>query len=119
MRKARAPAAARKALKEAEKQLKQGHAEEFYRLLWNAVSTYFSETLQLAPGQVSTDLIIHKMQEIGIPQPILQSATTVFDRIDTIRYAPREQQKPATKAEMRRDLIQIRNILIQCRRAGV
>ena len=119
LRKARAPAAARKALKEAEKQLKQGHAEEFYRLLWNAVSTYFSETLQLAPGQVSTDLIIHKMQEIGIPQPILRSAMTVFDRIDTIRYAPREQQKPATKAEMRRDLIQIRNILIQCRRAGV
>ncbi|HIE10533.1 MAG TPA: protein BatD [Kiritimatiellae bacterium] len=118
-RRERAPAAARKALKEAEKHLRREHVEEFYRLLCKAVNTYFAETLQLAPGHISPDLIIHKMQEAGIPQPILRSAREVFDRIDTIRYAPREQKIPATKADMRRDLVQIRNILIRCRRSGI
>jgi len=87
IRRQKAPKAARQALRRATQAKKQGDATAFYNALWDALADYFGNRLNLAPGDVSAEIVLQALRETSVPNELLDSSQTLFEQVDAARYS--------------------------------
>ncbi len=86
-RRYRAPRSARPGLRRAEKALQDGAVDAFHDGLWSALSAYFGDRLNLAPGSVTAEEVQRVMAQRGLDEETLKSIGYLFADCEQLRYA--------------------------------
>ncbi len=86
-RREQAPKAARPAVAKARAAAEQGNGAAFHEALWEALTTYFGNRLNLAPGEVARDRVVAAFEPAGVGQETLDGIRRLFDSCDEARYA--------------------------------
>ena len=108
-RRHRAPKAARAQIRRAEQALRAGDASAFYEALWLALTEYFANRLNLAPGEITGPVVTGRLPGDN------GKVAALFDEIEQRRYGilPGET---GTEDSMRLLLNRLTNTLKQCER---
>ncbi|MDD4735355.1 MAG: BatD family protein, partial [Kiritimatiellae bacterium] len=85
-RRLRAPKSARAGLRQAEQALKNNQPAAYHDGLWNALSSYFGDRLNLAPGEVSAHQVIEHCRQGGLPAEHLDLLRRLFEECDEFRF---------------------------------
>lgn len=86
-RRGQAPRSARAALGRADAALSQGQPGAFYEALWEAMASYFSHRLNLAPGGISSDAVLAALQRAGVKAPTADLLRRAFRQCEEARFA--------------------------------
>ncbi len=87
LRRQNAPKAARKALKKATLARKNDEPAAFYDAMGNALTDYFGNRLNLAPGEVTAPVVLKMLQGSGLPSDTLTRLNELFERVEVERYS--------------------------------
>ena len=117
VRRQKAPKAARKALAAATEARAQGDSAAFYNALWSALADYFGHRLNLAPGEISTPLILQALQNGSLDDELIQQTSDLCEKIDAIRYCPQTDKLNAHESEQHQALLA--NLLKQADKKSV
>ncbi len=85
-RRLRAPKSARAGLRQAEQALKNDQPDAYHDGLWNALSSYFGDRLNLSPGEVSAHQVIERCRQGGLPAEHLDLLRRLFAECDEFRF---------------------------------
>lgn len=88
VRRQKAPKAARQALRAAAQAQKRGDATAFYNALGTALTDYFANRLNLAPGEVSASIVIQALKKTDLPPERIDRLKNLFEQVDAERYSP-------------------------------
>ena len=102
IRRRTAPKIARKALRTAERARKHGDTKAFYDALWQALTGFFGNRLNLPPGDVTRTALEHLLDEEQ-RQPLHE----LFDQIEAGRYGLNANTSPEAMAAQQKSLEQI------------
>lgn len=86
-RREQAPRAARPAVAKARAAVERGDASAFHEALWEALTTYFGNRLNLAPGEVARDRVVAAFAAAQVDPETLGAIGRLFDVCDEARYA--------------------------------
>lgn len=86
-RREQAPRAARPALRKARLAAERGDGAAFHDALWEALTTYFGNRLNLAPGEVDRARVVDAFARAGMNAESLDEIGRLFDACDMARYA--------------------------------
>ncbi len=95
-------------LQRARKYLKKKEPALFYEALWKAITAYFSQRLNLAPGEISAACVKRHFPHRAEPIEAL------FQAVEYRRFGTAEKGRPA---EMKKLLHEIVDLLKQCERS--
>ncbi|MBU0678340.1 MAG: BatD family protein [Verrucomicrobia bacterium] len=115
-RRQRAPKAARAGLRKAETALRETNAAEFYEAMWDALSSYFGNRLNLAPGEVTDRSILDAVEHSGMEMSDISILKSLFSECDERRFAGRTG---ADKDTMSKDLRETQRVLRICERLKI
>lgn len=107
-RRQQAPKAARKPIQEAEKAIKDHNESAFDEALWNALTAYFGHRFNLAPGQITPQIVQDKVPEEK------ESIQQLFETIEHSRYASGTNSR--SQNDMEDLLSRLTQILRKCER---
>ena len=85
-RRRRAPKVAAARLQAARKARQAADRRGFYEAVWNALTRYFGDRLNLAPGEVSADRVAARFSEAGLRTDQVESIREVFARCEHARF---------------------------------
>lgn len=85
-RRLRAPKSARAGLRKAEHALKNNRHAEYYDGLWEALSSYFGDRLNLAPGEIASSQVLELCRNGGMPQEQTALLQRLFEQCDECRF---------------------------------
>jgi hypothetical protein len=105
-RRKKAPKAARKGLKKAQHALARRDASAFYEAIWETLSTYFGNRLNLAPGEVTLKRLLERIDQPDSPEAT--QFTTLFEQVDHRRYGI-----GASKEDDKKEMKELLNMLTQ------
>ncbi|MBN1269001.1 MAG: protein BatD [Kiritimatiellae bacterium] len=88
-RRQRAPRSARSALRKAEHALHRRDTAAFYEAVWEALASYFGDRLNLAPGEVSADLVTAALSKGRLPDADVEALRGLFQRCELARFGQR------------------------------
>jgi hypothetical protein len=95
-----APSAAAKGLEAAAKALQQGDVSRYHDGLWEALTTYFGNRLNLLPGEISGDVVAARLAEAGLAPASLARLGEIFRLCEQGRFggpgaaaAPGDEQR--------------------------
>ncbi|MBM4154126.1 MAG: protein BatD [Lentisphaerae bacterium] len=112
-RREQAPRAARPAVARARAAVTKGDAPAFHEAMWEALTTYFGNRLNLAPGEVARDRVVAAFAAAGVERETLDGIARLFDACDEARYAGSD-----ARAGGMRDRVEVLlRILSRCERA--
>jgi hypothetical protein len=111
-RREQAPRAARPALRKARLAAERGDGAAFHDALWEALTTYFGNRLNLAPGEVDRARVVDAFARAGLNAESLDEIGRLFDACDMARYAG----AAAGAAGMRDRVESLVRILARCER---
>ncbi len=94
-----APKSARAAIRDAETALAAGNRAAFYEALWRAISGYFGNRFNLAPGEVSVDMIAARLRKAGADPAKIGDIESIAARCDLERFS-RNSASPWTAPEI-------------------
>jgi len=97
-----APKLARKALRAAGRARKRADTRAFYDALWQALTGYFGNRLNLPPGEV-TPLSLEPL----LPPASFQAVCALLDQIEAGRYGMHAEQTPEKMAALQKSLKQL------------
>lgn len=112
-RRERAPKAARPALRKARLAAERGDGAAFHDALWESLTTYFGNRLNLAPGEVDRVRVVDAFAKAGMNAGSLDEIGRLFDACDMARYAG----AAAGAAGMRDRVESLVRVLARCERA--
>ncbi|TAN35627.1 MAG: hypothetical protein EPN23_10645 [Verrucomicrobia bacterium] len=109
-RREQAPRSARRALRTAEQALAMSQWEEFYEALANALRSYFGNRLNLPPGDVTPDGLLHVLQTAQVAAALTERVRALLELCDHARFG--QMGSAALDREAgRRTLQEIANLL--------
>jgi hypothetical protein len=85
-RRLRAPRAAQASMRKARQAIAGGRAPEFYEALWEALTAYLGDRLNLPPGVVNADEVIAALPRPGAPPDLEQRIRTLFSVCEAARF---------------------------------
>ncbi len=85
-RRHKAPHSARAAVRKAEAALSQSRRHDFFEALWEAIASYFGHRLNLAPGEVSMELIQTALKRGGLDESNMDALRKLYDRCELERF---------------------------------
>ncbi len=112
-RRYRAPRAARPGLRQAAGGLSRKDTEAFYSGLWQGLSAYFGDRLNLPPGAVTLDVVQAELRQAGADDAALSAIQHCFEACEQWRFARSAAAEPA---RMRTLLKECRSALRTCER---
>ncbi len=86
MRRRRAPRSARTGLRNAESALRKRDRQAFYEALWQAISSYFGNRLNLPPGDIEAPMIVRALERGGMNEDDLNRLQRLFEICDRQRF---------------------------------
>jgi hypothetical protein len=98
-RRQKAPRSAQAAVRKAEAALAQGQRKAFFEALWEAIASYFGHRLNLAPGEVSIDLISKSMMRGGLETEKVKALQDLFARCEQERFGSAASQVSISNEE--------------------
>ncbi|MBN2684023.1 MAG: protein BatD [Pontiellaceae bacterium] len=107
-RRQQAPKAARKHILMAEKAAKDQDGAAFDEALWNALTAYFGHRFNLAPGEITLQIVQDKVPEEA------DAIQQIFDTIEQARYASGTNSR--SPSDMKDLLSRLTQILRKCER---
>jgi len=117
-RRYKAPRAARGAIQNAENAITKNDRAAFFEALFDAISSYFGHRLNLAPGEVTSDIVHRAMQKAGLENTVLSQIDALFERCEVERFgATNTESESSDKNEMRDLLTTLHNVLKACEKA--
>ena len=114
VRRQKAPKAARKALRAAEQARQRTDVAAFYDSLWNAMTHYFGNRLNLPPGDVTSSTVLQVMGRAGFSPEQITILRTIFEQLEASRYGQPGTVSPESMKNLQSGLEQI---LKQCEKA--
>ena len=117
-RREQAPRSARKAMAEAEATLRGADITAFYESIARVLSTYFGHRFDLAPGQVTGDIVGRRLQDAGLPTPELSELGQLFAECEARRFGAtgRADFSDAEREAARTRLHRLNHLLRRCER---
>ncbi len=106
-RRIRAPRSARRGLRMMNDAAASADAVRFTEGLWETLTRYFGNLLNLAPGEVTADVVAHRLGHCGLPQETVEDIAQLFRACDSMRYAPGQGVTSSDMAEMKYKLERI------------
>ncbi len=86
MRRQQAPKAARKALRAATAAMEQSDIPGFYNSLWNALTGYFGNRLNLPPGDVTLNQMTAILTDARLSEHHLETLKQLYNTVEQYRY---------------------------------
>lgn len=86
LRRQQAPKAARRAIKAADNALRENNPSAFYEKLGDALSSYFGNRLNLAPGDVTPTIVLNALKSSKIDLYNIDDLQNIFEQLESIRY---------------------------------
>ncbi|MGD9873377.1 MAG: BatD family protein [Kiritimatiellia bacterium] len=112
-RRIHAPRSARKGLKIMDDAMRANDGARFTEGLWEALTRYFGNLLNLAPGEVTADIVVQRLGNCGLPAESTRDIADIFRACESMRYAPGQGITTSDMAEMK---IRLGRILKACER---
>jgi hypothetical protein len=108
IRRQQAPRAARKALRSTADAMKQGDVAGFYNSLWDALTGYFGNRLNLPPGDVTLNQMTGILTRANLPENHLNTLEDLFNTVERYRYgAPESAPQPDEMEQQRTALVRL------------
>ena len=85
-RRQRAPQRARAGLQRAQAGLAAGGRREFFEGVWEALAAYFGDRLNLAPGEVTTELVLAALAKTSLDLAAREGLVAIFRVCDEERF---------------------------------
>ncbi len=86
-RRSQAPRSARAGLRKAEQALAAGQRRQFFEGAWEALSSYYGNRLNLAPGEVAGPAVVAALRRGGLEEELCGRLERLFACCDQERYA--------------------------------
>ena len=107
-RRQKAPKSARAGLKKADEALREGNDAGFFEGLWEGLSAYFGNRLNLAPGAVVPDDVLAALRQAHLPESDCETLGRVFSQCEQARFGavtgPEDSGSEASLEELKRIL---------------
>ena len=115
-RRQRAPKSARLGLARAEQALGQKDRRAFFEALWEALSSYFGDRLNLSPGEVSGDHVMSVFRTRGLKQEYLDDIRLLVETCERERFGGRISSEMTVEEKARGEelLTRIGRLLKAC-----
>ena len=113
-RRVMAPKKARAGVDAATQAVKAKNPTAFYEALWQALSDYFGNRLNLQPGEVSPTLVNEWMTKVGADSNLSSAVDSLFKICESQRYSGSEESR--SFGEMQKQLNYLNEILKRCER---
>ena len=107
-RRQRAPKSARLGLSKAEQSLAQSNRTGFYEAVWEALSSYFGDRLNLSPGEVSGEHVIGVFKTRGLKQEYLEDVRLLVETCERERFGGNASTVMTTEEKGRCEVILVR-----------
>lgn len=117
-RRLRAPKSARTAVRRAEQAIQANQPTVFYEAMWEALASYFGNRLNLAPGQVSCDVVLTTMRGSGLEPVHAESLEKLFSTCEHERFG-HEGDMSADPGNMTQLLHDLDRLLKICERIRI
>lgn len=85
-RRLRAPRRARAGLRKAELALANSNRAEFFDGLWEALNSYYADRLNLAPGEVTSDIVLEAVKRGGLDPETATSLEGIYKACEQERF---------------------------------
>lgn len=85
-RRLRAPKSAQAGLHKAAQALKHSNPAGYYDGIWECLSSYFGDRMNLAPGEVSSRHVIERCKEGGMQEEYVEKLQQLFEQCDEFRF---------------------------------
>lgn len=95
-RRERAPRAARAAVHKAETAAARGDRKAFFEAVWAAMSSYFGNRLNLAPGAVALENVLEALQRGRLDPTDIERVKALFGRCEQERFGAASGGSPTT-----------------------
>lgn len=115
-RRTRAPRRARAGLRHAERGAQAGALDSFHDGVWQALTHYFGDRLNLPPGDLSADRVCTRMAKGGLPAEAVDALRAWFERCERQRFSRGTGTAGADPSALISDLNRLRQLLKQCER---
>ena len=83
---------ARSRLKKADRYLRSGDSDKFYEEIGKAIWGYLSHKLDIETSGLSTDIILEKLEQRGVPQDLLNELIRIIESSEFSRFAPSSEK---------------------------
>ena len=85
-RRHQAPRSARVGLQKAEKALSSGERSAFYEAVWETLASYFGNRLNLSPGELAVETVLHAMNRAKAETADIDRVRALFERCERERF---------------------------------
>ena len=86
IRRQKAPKAALKALKKADRAQQNGDVKLFHDALWQTLTDYFGHRLNLPPGDVTSTIALQALERKAFDPEQLNTLRSIFEQLESSRY---------------------------------
>jgi hypothetical protein len=115
-RRLHAPKSARDGLRRARSALENSESRAFYEALWEALAAYFADRLNLAPGEVTQDVVVAAVTRGGLGPDDVQGLRDLFHTCEQERFGAAGN---ASGKEQRDLLDRLSHLLRRCEKIRV
>ncbi len=85
-RRHQAPRTARAGLRKAESAISKGDRKAFYEAIWKTLSSYFGHRLNLAPGELSADIVLSALNRAHMSDSDMECIRVLFEHCERARF---------------------------------
>lgn len=114
-RRQRAPRSARAAIRKAEAALAKSDRRAFFEAAWDALASYFGDRLNLAPGELGSDAVLHALRRARLAPAELERVRILFERCERERFGIAGDEA-VHETHLRGILNELNGVLRQCER---
>lgn len=97
-RRQKAPKSARAGLRRAEQALARNDRIAFFESVWEALSSYFGNRLNLSPGEITAEVVLPAMKAGGLTPPACQELEALFRTCERERFG-RQAAEPGADTQ--------------------
>ncbi len=116
-RRIKAPRIARASLQKAAEALRANKRTAFFDALWETLTAYFGNRLNLAPGEIQGSVVLERFRQAGLDAQVGARIEHLFTLCDQHRYSGHATQdwfEDKERTERENDLRRIGAVLKQC-----
>ncbi len=114
-RRHQAPRTARTGLRKAERAISRGDRKAFYEAIWETLSSYFGHRLNLAPGELSTEVVLSALNHAHMNASDTECIRVLFERCERARFGD-VGADTVHEAQERGILEELNQVLRKCER---
>ncbi len=85
-RRMRAPRQATEGIRRVQMALESGDNKAYFQAVWDSLAAYFADRLNLAPGEVSEDLVARRFEKAGMDPGDINRVQQIFELCEQARF---------------------------------